>query len=243
MARDTAIAGASCGPPMTVMPTRSNRSLSSARKVAVMKSRSTLPSMIWLAAAMVRSSAADRCSRARGNRALPREVMVGLIRRMRGRWNGWCLGGWKVAGMKLGLAGSSRVWEGAAIGRSRAAGRCSRARGKRAIRGGGMVGLSSRMRGRWGMRRPSGWLASSRAAQPQYQGDGHLECGGVEMRARGNVGRVQHGFAHLFDLQADRGAGVVPRSEEHTSELQSLMRISYAVFCLKKKKKHTANKS
>src|SRR3546814_2367618 len=33
------------------------------------------------------------------------------------------------------------------------------------------------------------------------------------------------------------------RSEEHTSELQSLMRISYAVFCLKKKKKqqHTNN--
>src|SRR3546814_961730 len=29
----------------------------------------------------------------------------------------------------------------------------------------------------------------------------------------------------------------IPRSEEHTSELQSLMRISYAVFCLKKKKK------
>src|SRR3546814_5584229 len=29
------------------------------------------------------------------------------------------------------------------------------------------------------------------------------------------------------------------RSEEHTSELQSLMSISYAVFCLKKKKKHT----
>src|SRR3546814_6047666 len=32
------------------------------------------------------------------------------------------------------------------------------------------------------------------------------------------------------------------RSEEHTSELQSLMRISYAVFCLKKKKK-TTNKT
>src|SRR3546814_2102634 len=30
-----------------------------------------------------------------------------------------------------------------------------------------------------------------------------------------------------------------PRSEEHTSELQSLMRISYAVFCLKKKIKHS----
>src|SRR3546814_8633831 len=32
------------------------------------------------------------------------------------------------------------------------------------------------------------------------------------------------------------------RSEEHTSELQSLMRISYAVFCLKKKKKRQSNK-
>src|SRR3546814_8974613 len=31
---------------------------------------------------------------------------------------------------------------------------------------------------------------------------------------------------------------LMTRSEEHTSELQSLMRISYAVFCLKKKKKH-----
>src|SRR3546814_6869855 len=35
----------------------------------------------------------------------------------------------------------------------------------------------------------------------------------------------------------DRLAAVAERSEEHTSELQSLMRISYAVFCLKKKKK------
>src|SRR3546814_8171294 len=34
---------------------------------------------------------------------------------------------------------------------------------------------------------------------------------------------------------------VVDRSEEHTSELQSLMRISYAVFCLKKKKKTLHN--
>src|SRR3546814_1152486 len=33
--------------------------------------------------------------------------------------------------------------------------------------------------------------------------------------------------------------GIQDRSEEHTSELQSLMRISYAVFCLKKKKKRT----
>src|SRR3546814_2708865 len=35
--------------------------------------------------------------------------------------------------------------------------------------------------------------------------------------------------------------GVPARSEEHTSELQSLMRISYAVFCLKKKNTTTTN--
>src|SRR3546814_1094508 len=44
----------------------------------------------------------------------------------------------------------------------------------------------------------------------------------------------------LFDDAIARGARVAVggerRSEEHTSELQSLMRISYAVFCLKKKK-------
>src|SRR3546814_1102715 len=43
-----------------------------------------------------------------------------------------------------------------------------------------------------------------------------------------------------FAATAPRRNGIgrcVPRSEEHTSELQSLMRISYAVFCLKKKKK------
>src|SRR3546814_7813656 len=36
-------------------------------------------------------------------------------------------------------------------------------------------------------------------------------------------------------------AAIAARSEEHTSELQSLMRISYAVFCLKKKKTNTTN--
>src|SRR3546814_9288670 len=36
---------------------------------------------------------------------------------------------------------------------------------------------------------------------------------------------------------------VIDRSEEHTSELQSLMRISYAVFCLKKKKIKSTSKA
>src|SRR3546814_9400289 len=41
----------------------------------------------------------------------------------------------------------------------------------------------------------------------------------------------------FFDLAAPKSTGRDYRSEEHTSELQSLMRISYAVFCLQKKHK------
>src|SRR3546814_3581343 len=40
-----------------------------------------------------------------------------------------------------------------------------------------------------------------------------------------------------FSQRMSQTTGHLSRSEEHTSELQSLMRISYAVFCLKKKKK------
>src|SRR3546814_6756761 len=48
-------------------------------------------------------------------------------------------------------------------------------------------------------------------------------------------------FVTSFDLIRDveEYAAEQTRSEEHTSELQSLMRISYAVFCLNNKKKHT----
>src|SRR3546814_13419840 len=46
----------------------------------------------------------------------------------------------------------------------------------------------------------------------------------------------------VIPVKAPRdGGGQHDRSEEHTSELQSLMRISYAVFCLKKKKKTNIN--
>src|SRR3546814_5473111 len=57
--------------------------------------------------------------------------------------------------------------------------------------------------------------------------------------------RPSHGPCQpMRDLLAQDGVGgqtdgVEERSEEHTSELQSLMRISYAVFCLKKKKNIT----
>src|SRR3546814_3545447 len=46
----------------------------------------------------------------------------------------------------------------------------------------------------------------------------------------------------LFVVERDNRR-VQVRSEEHTSELQSLMRISYAVFCLKKKKHNTRRKT
>src|SRR3546814_9115411 len=55
--------------------------------------------------------------------------------------------------------------------------------------------------------------------------DGDL-IGLAVLRSRGDV---------PLEIGDALGCGEVPRSEEHTSELQSLMRISYAVFCLKKK--------
>src|SRR3546814_2809232 len=66
----------------------------------------------------------------------------------------------------------------------------------------------------------------------------------ARMEAAGLVDKAPS--AHGGPVPADGGApdtprpkvGVTQRSEEHTSELQSLMRISYAVFCLKKKNKH-----
>src|SRR3546814_5242973 len=51
----------------------------------------------------------------------------------------------------------------------------------------------------------------------------------------GGVSTVEDGAAVGTDNVVSEPSGV-GRSEEHTSELQSLMRISYAVFCLKKKK-------
>src|SRR3546814_2616862 len=63
-------------------------------------------------------------------------------------------------------------------------------------------------------------------------------CRGV--RARRSICRAGRCFRlhrkHNRHRRIGRGSPIPDRSEEHTSELQSLMRISYAVFCLKKKK-------
>src|SRR3546814_5832078 len=74
--------------------------------------------------------------------------------------------------------------------------------------------------------------------------------------AQGLLDRVEHaevagqvddvpllGQRPLQPAQIARRVVHVGRSEEHTSELQSLMRISYAVFCLKKKTKKAKTKS
>src|SRR3546814_6529008 len=56
---------------------------------------------------------------------------------------------------------------------------------------------------------------------------------GVHRKSRAE--HVEGGNILLVEGVAHEHRGIAVRSEEHTSELQSLMRISYAVFCLKKK--------
>src|SRR3546814_3085153 len=64
--------------------------------------------------------------------------------------------------------------------------------------------------------------------------------GAILILGTGSVGLIKRGEDSLsiggygFPI-SDEGSGAALRSEEHTSELQSLMRNSYAVFCLKKK--------
>src|SRR3546814_3015293 len=61
----------------------------------------------------------------------------------------------------------------------------------------------------------------------------HLSLLG-ELDAAMESGQLWNAYQPKLDIRSGQIVGV-ERSEEHTSELQSLMRISYAVFCLKKK--------
>src|SRR3546814_3088743 len=70
-------------------------------------------------------------------------------------------------------------------------------------------------------------------ARPGRDHRGNQGVGPARPRRRGLPDRSE------VELHAKGAARRPPRSEEHTSELQSLMRISYAVFCLKKKKHNT----
>src|SRR3546814_7066060 len=69
-------------------------------------------------------------------------------------------------------------------------------------------------------------------AQAGAVGHGQLEVAVVQRLGQDFLGQQQR----AEQLGAPLQVGERRRSEEHTSELQSLMRISYAVFCLKKKK-------
>src|SRR3546814_5108525 len=76
---------------------------------------------------------------------------------------------------------------------------------------------------------------------------GRADRGAVNVNAVQIIDADNVEFAKTFDnigevLGRDRGAeDLSDRSEEHTSELQPLLRISYAVFCFKKKKQQIQN--
>src|SRR3546814_10105863 len=90
--------------------------------------------------------------------------------------------------------------------------------------------LESRHRGRYAfgmappMVTPAGWIESGYLIRAGSVGELAERTGMAPGRLRTTLDRF------------NAGARAGRRSEEHTSELQSLMRISYAVFCLKKKK-------
>src|SRR3546814_10559654 len=87
------------------------------------------------------------------------------------------------------------------------------------------------MERKWRSRRSIGWAApaSFAAACPRN----FSSMGLISPR----ICRTQNASAGKCQVAVSIGRHCATRSEEHTSELQSLMRISYAVFCLKKKKK------
>src|SRR3546814_1063815 len=85
-------------------------------------------------------------------------------------------------------------------------------------------------------------LAEERHGVAVPTGDGDAVLGDVQVAAADRAPDHRHHGPRLevvaVAVVRQRGLAVddARRSEEHTSELQSLMRISYAVFCLKKKK-------
>src|SRR3546814_3222072 len=90
--------------------------------------------------------------------------------------------------------------------------------------------------GRWGRMRLTQIATSGATNQSSSTGAAAGKAAGAIMIMTPATSTASTGEAAMSRQAASR------RSEEHTSELQSLMRISYAVFCLKKKKTHTPDK-
>src|SRR3546814_4741625 len=78
-------------------------------------------------------------------------------------------------------------------------------------------------------------------AQPVVEARGDVEPG-LDRRDGVADEVVAHLAPRIGDAEDERPGARGDRSEEHTTELQSLMRISYAVFCLKKKKTNNNKK-
>src|SRR3546814_12277768 len=87
----------------------------------------------------------------------------------------------------------------------------------------------------------STWPSSPTSERPPHRSTDSATLAAWRAGSGGDGGYTS--CAWSLALRAGRRAHAAPRhptrSEEHTSELQSLMRISYAVFCLKKKNKTT----
>src|SRR3546814_8753235 len=78
-------------------------------------------------------------------------------------------------------------------------------------------------------------------AEPSHQAEENAARVAAAEAAIAAVERIEHARAEGrpdADLYVAAASRIMDRSEEHTSELQSLMRISYAVFCLKNKTTH-----
>src|SRR3546814_1409528 len=84
--------------------------------------------------------------------------------------------------------------------------------------------------------RGTGRISATRVVSSRY-GVGPLQSGSSSANALCAASRVTAVQPLQRVVAVSRIARWITRSEEHTSELQSLMRISYAVFCLKKNKK------
>src|SRR3546814_9006186 len=80
----------------------------------------------------------------------------------------------------------------------------------------------------------AGMYGARRSDKPHSVRAGHLSGAPVANDIQAIVGGNDRGVRRSYGLRPNEIL-IDPRSEEHTSELQSLMRISYAVFCLKKK--------
>src|SRR3546814_1089850 len=83
------------------------------------------------------------------------------------------------------------------------------------------------------------WGTEERFMRVLVSNDDGVDAPGIQALARGLRAAGHEVLIVAPDRDRSGASNSLTRSEEHTSELQSLMRISYAVFCLNKKQRHT----